>query len=63
MLREDWLAWKSAYDALCRTIERDFLAWTDLEASLAPEHDTETRVGFVEQLKRKRAVITRSAME
>ena len=63
VLREDWLAWKSAYDALCRTIERDFLAWTDLEASLAPEHDPQTRIEFVDQLKRKRAVITRSAME
>jgi len=49
-------SWRAAYEATCRAIEREFLAWTDLEAALKTGYDIEERAALVESLLKRRGM-------
>lgn len=49
-------AWRSAYESVCRELERELLAWTDREAELAPGHDHEERAEFAATLLKRRGM-------
>jgi len=56
-------SWRIAYEATCRAIEREFLAWTDREAALKPGHDIEERAALVDSLLRRRAMFVQMPVD